>query len=61
MLGASGDLAHNKTYPALFGLYKNGLLPPHVAIVGYARSALELGAFLSKASAKIKVGISDHW
>jgi glucose-6-phosphate 1-dehydrogenase len=40
VLGASGDLAKKKTFPALFALYRNGLLPPGVAIVGYARSAL---------------------
>lgn len=40
ILGASGDLAKKKTFPALFQLYCNGLLPPHANLVGYARSAI---------------------
>ncbi|KAJ9530406.1 hypothetical protein QJQ45_000783 [Haematococcus lacustris] len=40
VLGASGDLAKKKTYPALFALYQKGFLPPKLQIVGYARSAL---------------------
>ena len=40
VLGASGDLAKKKTYPALFELYKAEFLPKVVRIVGYARSDL---------------------
>ncbi|KAK7381017.1 hypothetical protein VNO78_33541 [Psophocarpus tetragonolobus] len=41
VLGASGDLAKKKTFPALFNLYKQGfLLPDEVCIFGYARSKL---------------------
>lgn len=40
ILGASGDLAKKKTFPALFQLFCNGLLPPHANIVGYARSKI---------------------
>mmetsp|Transcript_35892 Transcript_35892/g.113520 ORF Transcript_35892/g.113520 Transcript_35892/m.113520 type:complete len:551 (-) Transcript_35892:1095-2747(-) len=40
VLGASGDLAKKKTYPAIFGLYKRGLLPADLHVFGYARSAL---------------------
>lgn len=40
VLGASGDLAKKKTFPALFGLYRNGLLPKNVEIIGYARSKM---------------------
>ena len=40
VLGASGDLAQKKTFPSLFKLHAQGLLPPKVNIVGYARSAL---------------------
>ena len=42
VLGASGDLAKKKTYPALFALYCFGLLPKHAHIVGYARSELSM-------------------
>lgn len=39
VLGASGDLAKKKTYPALFDLFCNNLIPKHVCVVGFARSA----------------------
>lgn len=38
VVGASGDLAKKKIFPALFALFYQGLLPKHVQIVGYARS-----------------------
>ncbi|KPA81983.1 glucose-6-phosphate 1-dehydrogenase putative (G6PD) [Leptomonas pyrrhocoris] len=38
VLGASGDLAKKKTFPALFQLFCEGLLPPQIKIVGYART-----------------------
>ncbi|KAK8716981.1 hypothetical protein V6N13_044267 [Hibiscus sabdariffa] len=41
VLGASGDLAKKKTFPALFNLYRQGFLPPdEVHIFGYARSKI---------------------
>lgn len=41
VLGASGDLAKKKTFPALFNLYRQGFLPPdEVHIFGYARTKL---------------------
>ena len=49
VLGASGDLARKKTYPALFSLWKNGHVPYNTRIVGYARSKM------SKADLKEKV------
>lgn len=52
VLGASGDLAVKKTYPALFALYRHGLLPGAFTIVGYARSKMEHSEFLKKISAK---------
>lgn len=39
VLGASGDLAQKKTFPALFALYVAGLLPKDLKIVGYARTS----------------------
>ncbi len=38
ILGASGDLAWKKIYPALFALYCQGLLPEHFHVFGFARS-----------------------
>jgi glucose-6-phosphate 1-dehydrogenase len=41
ILGASGDLAKKKTFPSLFGLFKEGLLPKHTRIYGFARQAMD--------------------
>ena len=38
VLGATGDLAKKKTFPALFRLFCEGLLPVQANIIGYARS-----------------------
>lgn len=40
VFGASGDLAKKKTFPALFGLYREGYLAESTKIYGYARSKL---------------------
>lgn len=40
VFGASGDLAKKKTFPALFGLFREGYLDPSTKIIGYARSQL---------------------
>ncbi len=45
VLGASGDLAKKKTYPALFALFSNDFLPPNVRIYGYARSEMNDAKF----------------
>ncbi|KAI8925038.1 glucose-6-phosphate dehydrogenase [Entophlyctis helioformis] len=49
-----GDLAFKKTYPALFGLYRNNFLPPSFQVVGYARSHLELEEFKRRITSRIK-------
>lgn len=40
VFGASGDLAKKKTFPALFGLFREGQLDKSTKIIGYARSNL---------------------
>lgn len=40
VVGASGDLAKKKIFPALFALYYEGFLPKHFTIFGYARSRM---------------------
>ncbi|GAB5353216.1 hypothetical protein AAMO2058_000018500 [Amorphochlora amoebiformis] len=40
ILGASGDLATKKTFPALFSLFHHKLLPNHYTIIGFARKYL---------------------
>ncbi|XP_024169347.1 glucose-6-phosphate 1-dehydrogenase, chloroplastic-like [Rosa chinensis] len=51
VVGASGDLAKKKIFPALFALYYEGCLPKHFTICGYARSKMtdaELRTMVSK-------------
>ncbi|KXS18208.1 glucose-6-phosphate dehydrogenase [Gonapodya prolifera JEL478] len=55
VLGASGDLAFKKTFPAIFGLLKHGLLPQPVQIVGYARTKMDLAKFRERVTSQIKV------
>ncbi|XP_031492872.1 glucose-6-phosphate 1-dehydrogenase, chloroplastic-like isoform X2 [Nymphaea colorata] len=40
VVGASGDLAKKKIFPALFALYYEGCFPEHFTIFGYARSKM---------------------
>ena len=40
VLGASGDLARKKLYPALFSLYCQGFLPPNFRVYGFARTRM---------------------
>ncbi|KAK3033362.1 hypothetical protein RJ639_034412, partial [Escallonia herrerae] len=40
VVGASGDLAKKKIFPALFALYYEGCLPEHFTVFGYARSKM---------------------
>ncbi|KAI9512174.1 glucose-6-P dehydrogenase [Russula earlei] len=54
VFGASGDLAKKKTFPALFGLYRNGFLPEGVKIVGYARTKMDEDEFHRRATQYIK-------
>nr|XP_017219196.1 PREDICTED: glucose-6-phosphate 1-dehydrogenase, chloroplastic-like [Daucus carota subsp. sativus] len=51
VVGASGDLAKKKIFPALFALYYEDCLPEHFTIFGYARSKMtdaELREMVSK-------------
>eukprot|EP01084_Bolivina_argentea_P057285 104679_1 len=54
VFGASGHLAKTKTYPALYDLFCEGVFPPNVRIVGYARSNLNKQNFHKKVSIKLK-------
>ncbi|ABN68020.2 Glucose-6-phosphate 1-dehydrogenase [Scheffersomyces stipitis CBS 6054] len=56
VFGASGDLAKKKTFPALFGLFREGHLSSDVKIIGYARSHLEEDDFKKRISANFKGG-----
>ena len=60
VLGASGDLAHKKTYPSLYELYVKGLLPNSTVIIGYARSAMSDDAFRKTIAGKLKGGAEEQ-
>ncbi|EEB07214.1 glucose-6-phosphate 1-dehydrogenase [Schizosaccharomyces japonicus yFS275] len=59
VFGASGDLAKKKTFPALFGLFRDDLLPKNLVILGYARSKLEHDDFLKRITQYITVNSED--
>ncbi|KAI7380335.1 hypothetical protein KC336_g19009, partial [Hortaea werneckii] len=59
VLGASGDLAKKKTFPALFGLYRNGFLPKDVKVVGYARTKMDHEEYLKRVKSYIKTPTKD--
>lgn len=56
VFGASGDLARKKTFPALFGLFREKQLPSTVQIIGYARSHLSDKDFKERISSNFKGG-----
>lgn len=59
ILGASGDLAKKKTFPSLFGLYREGLLPKNTRIYGFARQAMDNDKFREHLVQYIKVKDGD--
>ncbi|KDN41665.1 putative ZWF1-glucose-6-phosphate dehydrogenase [Tilletiaria anomala UBC 951] len=60
VLGASGDLAKKKTYPALFNLFRLDLLPKGTSIIGYARTKMDQPTFHGKISQYLKNVDSDE-
>jgi glucose-6-phosphate 1-dehydrogenase len=48
VVGASGDLARRKIFPALFALYCQGFLPQRFLVFGFARSLLSDTEFRAK-------------
>lgn len=61
ILGASGDLAKRKIFPALFPLYVHNHLPATFKIYGYARSSLSQDEFLKKIRPGIEKISQDEW
>ncbi|KAG0623847.1 hypothetical protein M758_3G206500 [Ceratodon purpureus] len=59
VLGASGDLAKKKTFPAIFNLYKQGFLPNELQIIGYARSNMTNEDLYKKIRGYLKPGRTD--
>jgi glucose-6-phosphate 1-dehydrogenase len=50
VVGASGDLAGKKIFPALFSLFCQGLLPEDVSFIGFARSGFTDAEFRERIS-----------
>lgn len=59
VIGASGDLARKKIFPALFALYMQRLLPPNFHIVGFARSHMDDASFRAALSETLTCRYSD--
>ncbi|HOZ49474.1 MAG TPA: glucose-6-phosphate dehydrogenase [Candidatus Hydrogenedentes bacterium] len=53
VIGASGDLAIKKIYPALFALHARGFLDERCQIVGFARSPYTDGAFRARLAERL--------
>ncbi len=53
VVGASGDLARRKIFPALFSLYCQGLLPERFNVVGFARTPMTDDAFRARITEKL--------
>jgi len=53
VIGASGDLAGKKIFPALFALYCQGFLPEEFNIFGFARSQMDAAAFRQHITANL--------
>jgi glucose-6-phosphate 1-dehydrogenase len=60
VLGASGDLAKKKTFPALFHLYRNKLIPESVVIMGYSRTKMSRESFHKRITGFVK-GFEEEW
>jgi len=56
VLGASGDLAHKKTYPSLYDLFVGNLLPSNLQIVGYGRKDIPDADFRKTLQSHLKGG-----
>eukprot|EP00116_Pleurobrachia_bachei_P007531 sb/3467793/ len=54
VLGASGDLAKKKIFPALCNLFEKKVLPPSCQIIGFARSKVTVPELAEKCKAYMK-------
>uniref|UniRef100_A0ACD5XK03 Uncharacterized protein n=1 Tax=Avena sativa TaxID=4498 RepID=A0ACD5XK03_AVESA len=60
VIGATGELARTKVFPALFALYYSGFLPRNVAIFGYSRKALADEDLRSIIEANLTCRVDHH-
>jgi glucose-6-phosphate 1-dehydrogenase len=56
IVGASGDLTKRKLIPALYSLFRSGVLPDDVNIFGFARSDLSRKEYLKRISGFVAKG-----
>jgi len=61
VVGASGDLAKKKIFPALFALFVEGLLPTDINVVGYARSPMDHETFINRIAENMTCRILEHF
>ncbi|KAI9478041.1 MAG: glucose-6-phosphate dehydrogenase [Benjaminiella poitrasii] len=54
LLGASGDLAKKKTFPALYALFNTHFMPGKVNIVGYARTKMTREEFHKRIASSLE-------
>ena len=59
VVGASGDLAKKKIYPALFALYVEGHLPEYFTIWGFARSKMSNEEFREYIGQSLSCRLTD--
>eukprot|EP01121_Diplochlamys_sp_Union-15-3_P021786 TRINITY_DN9009_c0_g1_i1.p1 TRINITY_DN9009_c0_g1~~TRINITY_DN9009_c0_g1_i1.p1 ORF type:complete len:536 (-),score=102.65 TRINITY_DN9009_c0_g1_i1:72-1679(-) len=59
VLGASGDLAKKKTFPALYELFRRGLFPKEFLVIGYARTPMDPAKFKHHITQNLK-GSSEN-
>ncbi|XP_014247184.1 glucose-6-phosphate 1-dehydrogenase isoform X2 [Cimex lectularius] len=60
ILGASGDLAKKKTYPTIWWLYRDGLLPSNIVFFGYARSDISIAELKERCKSYMKVNPNEE-
>jgi glucose-6-phosphate 1-dehydrogenase len=54
IFGATGDLAQRMLLPSVYGLHRDGQLPPYFRLLGTARSALDAGDFRAQVAQTIE-------
>src|SRR3989304_1847738 len=60
IFGATGDLSRKKLFPALFALYKSGLLPEKLKIIATARTKHSTSQFQNSGKNKLNFGCLVH-
>lgn len=60
IIGATGELARNKIFPALFALYYSGFLPESVGIFGYSRKQLTDEDLRTAVAANLTCRVDHH-